>query len=84
MQSEHRFDCPQVGEGRVALTLLEVGCQPLSVIKWLCESWSYSVADALIATQNTRVIIKRSDQFVHLGQAQQSLTRLGAKLKLKT
>ena len=83
-QSEQVFDCPQVGNGRVALSLLEVGDQPLLIVKWLCESWSYSLADALIATQNTPVIIKRSDQFVQLGQAQKNLASLGAKLKLKT
>lgn len=83
-QSEQVFDCPQVGNGRVALSLREVGDQPLLIVKWLCESWSYSLADALIATQNTPVIIKRSDQFVQLGQAQKTLASLGAKLKLKT
>lgn len=83
-QSEQIFDCPQVGNGRVALSLLEVGNQPLLVVKWLCETWSYSLADALIATQNTPVIIKRSDHFVQLGQAQKDLVAFGAKLKLKT
>ena len=80
----HTFDCPQVGQGRVALSMLEVGHQPLLIVKWLCETWSYSLPDALIATQNTPVIIQRSDQFVQLGQAQQALSQLGAKLQLKT
>lgn len=83
-QESVSFEQELVGTGRVALELTEVGHQPLQVIKWLCETWSYSLSEAIILTQSIPSIIRRSNHFVELAQAQSSLVYLGAKLKLNT
>jgi hypothetical protein len=82
--SQQEGELFEVGEGRVALSLTEVGTQPIKVVKWICEAWSFSLADAIIATQSTPVTLRRSDDFVSLARAQRELSALGATLKLLT
>ena len=71
-----------LGNGRVSLTLIQVGPSPIMVVKWLCEEWGYSLQDAIIVTQSTPCIVRRDDNFVMLGQARNTLEKLGAQLKL--
>lgn len=73
-----------IGEGRVGLTMTSVGPQPIKVVKWICEAWGLSLADAIIVTQSPPVVIKRSNDFVALAQAQRDLSSLGATLKLSS
>lgn len=73
-----------VGEGRVALMLTSVGSQPIAIVKWICEAWGFTLADAIIATQSVPVVLKRSNDFVALAQAQRDLSALGASLKLSS
>lgn len=82
--SQQEGELFEVGEGRVALSLTEVGAQPIKVVKWICEAWSFSLADAIIATQSTPVTLRRSNDFVSLARAQRELSALGATLKLLT
>ena len=81
-RADREVDNPQVGRGRVSLTLVEIGPTPIAVVKWLCEEWSYSLQDAIITTQSTPCVVRRSDHFVMLGQARNALERLGAQIKL--
>lgn len=71
------------GEGRVAIQLLDAGETPVLVIKWLCETWGYSLQDAIIATQSAPCVVRRDHQFVNLERERQALEKLGARVKLK-
>ena len=73
-----------IGVGRVALVLKSVGPTPIMIVKWLCENCSYPLQDAIIATQNVPVVLRRDDQFVELERQRQALLRLGAQVKLQT
>lgn len=76
-------ESPQAGQGRVALTLIEVGHDPIKVVKWLCEEWGYPLPDAIIVTQSAPCVVRRDDNFVLLGRARSALEGLGAQVRLK-
>ena len=75
-------ESPHIGNGRVSLTLVQVGPAPITIVKWLCEEWGYSLQDAIITTQSAPCVVRRADNFVILGQARNALEKLGAELKL--
>jgi ribosomal protein L7/L12 len=72
-----------VGDGRVSLVMIEVGSAPVQVVKYLCETWGYSLQDAIISTQSVPITIRRDQQFVLLERQRQALEKLGARVKLK-
>jgi hypothetical protein len=75
-------ESPHIGNGRVSLTLVQVGPAPITIVKWLCEEWGYSLQDAIITTQSAPCVVRRADNFVILGQARNALEKLGAELRL--